>query len=124
MNLNKPDYTLLNNTHYALKGLFEIIRNEPSFRLQLLLFVAASVVAWTLDLSVAQRAVLFVSLFLPIMSEIANSAIERCVDLYTQEYHELAGRAKDAGAALVFVSFVIVAVVWALVLYCAYAGAM
>lgn len=124
MNLNKPDYTLRNNTHYALKGLLEIVRNESSFRLQLLLFVVAGVVAWTLDLSVGQRAVLFVSLFLPIMSEIANSAIERCVDLYTREHHELAGRAKDAGAALVFVSFVTVAVVWVLVFYCAYAEAM
>lgn len=121
MHLNKPAYTLRNNTRYALKGLGEIIRNESSFRLQLLLFVAASVVVWTLDLSRVQQAVLFVSLFLPIVSEIINSAIERCVDLYTTEHHELAGRAKDAGAALVFVSFVIVAIVWALVFYCAYA---
>jgi len=116
MILNKPDYTLLHNTRYALAGLGEITANEKSFRRQLLFFAVAAASAWSLELSYVEHAVLFVSLFLPLMAEIANSAVERCVDLSTLEHHELAKRAKDAGAALVFASFVVVAVVWALVL--------
>ncbi|MGD9970306.1 MAG: diacylglycerol kinase [Sulfuricurvum sp.] len=117
MALNKPEYTLFKNTRYALNGLFEVTRNEKSFRLQLLLFAVASVVAWVLPVTFYHHAVLFISLFIPIMSEIANSAIERGVDLVTLEHHELAKRAKDAGAALVFVSFVVLACIWTMTLY-------
>ncbi len=120
MALNKPDYTLFKNTRYALNGLAEVTRNEKSFRLQLLLFIAAGVIAWVLPVSFAQHSILFVSLFIPLMSEIINSAIERGVDLVTFEHHELAKRAKDAGAALVFVSFFAVGTIWALTLYDAF----
>lgn len=120
MALNKPDYTLFKNTRYALNGLAEVTRNEKSFRLQLLLFVAATVIAWVLPVSFVHHSVLSVSLFIPLMSEIINSAIERGVDLVTFEHHELAKRAKDAGAALVFVSFLAVGTIWALTLYDAF----
>ena len=35
--------------------------------------------------------------------EIMNTAVERTVDLYTEEFHPLAKRAKDVAAAAVFV---------------------
>jgi diacylglycerol kinase (ATP) len=48
--------------------------------------------------------------------ELLNSAIEATVDRIGLERHELAGLAKDIGSAAVLLSFVLVAVVWALVL--------
>lgn len=120
MALNKPRYTLIKNTRYALNGLIEVTRNEKSFRLQLLLFVSAAVVAWSLPISFVQHSILFVSLFIPLMAEMVNSAIERNVDLVTFEHHELAKRAKDAGAALVFMSFAFLASIWGLTLYDAF----
>lgn len=117
MALNKPEYTLFKNTRYALNGLVEITRHEKSFRLQIVFFVAFSILSWLLPVPFAHHAFLFVSLLIPILSEIVNSAIERSVDLVTLEHHELAKRAKDAGAALVFVSFAALAVIWALTLY-------
>lgn len=116
MALNKPKYTLFKNTQYALNGLREVTKNEKSFRLQLLLFISASAVAWYLPIPFTHHAVLFVALFIPLMAEITNSAIERSVDLVTLEHHELAKRAKDAGAALVFVSFVATGTIWLLTL--------
>lgn len=116
MALNKPEFALFKNTRYALNGLMEVTRNEKSFRLQLLFFCVASVVAWVLPIPFTHHAILFVSLFIPILSEIINSAIERSVDLVTFEHHELAKRAKDAGAALVFVSFVVLSAIWTLTL--------
>lgn len=120
MALNKPRYTLFKNARYALDGLCEITRHEKSFQLQLLLFVAAGIVSWSLPLSFVHHSILFVSLFIPILAEITNSAIERNVDLVTLEHHELAKRAKDAGAALVFVSFIVLASIWGLTLYDAF----
>jgi len=115
--LNKPKYTLFKNTTYALAGLVDITKHESSFKLQILLFIVMNVVAWFLPLAFHFQAILSLSLFIPIMAEVTNSAIERVVDLVTLEYHELAKRAKDAGAALVFLSLVLTGAIWAAVLY-------
>jgi diacylglycerol kinase (ATP) len=120
MALKKPKYTLLNNTRYAINGLIEVTRNESSFKLQLLLFLVMSIVAWSLPIEFAYSAALSVSLLIPIMAELANSAVERVVDLVTHEYHELAKRAKDAGAALVFVSLFFTGAVWIAILIIAF----
>jgi len=115
--LNKPKYTLFKNTGYAIAGLVDIIKNESSFKLQILLFVVMSIVAWVLPLAFHLSAILSISLFIPVMAEVANSSIERVVDLVTLEYHELAKRAKDTGAALVFLSLILTGTIWAAVLY-------
>jgi diacylglycerol kinase (ATP) len=118
--LNKPEYTLFKNTRYALNGLVEVTKNEKSFRLQIILFVVGMVVAWSLPLGFIYKAVLSVSLFIPMIAEVINSAVERTVDLVTFDHHELAKRAKDAGAALVFLSLAMLAFIWALTLYAAF----
>ncbi|DAB39479.1 MAG: diacylglycerol kinase [Sulfuricurvum sp. RIFOXYD2_FULL_44_160] len=120
MALNKPRYTLFKNTTYALNGLVEITKNEKSFRLQIVLFVAGIIVACSLPIDFVSKAILAVSLFIPLVAEVINSAIERTVDLVTFEHHELAKRAKDAGAALVFLSLSMLAVIWGVTLYRAF----
>ena len=117
MALNKPKYTLFKNTTYALAGLVDITKNESSFKLQILLFVVMNIITWFLPLPFHLQAILSLSLFIPIMAEVANSSIERVVDLVTMDYHELAKRAKDAGATLVFLSLVLTGAIWAAVLY-------
>ena len=117
MALNKPKYTLFKNTTYALAGLVDITKNESSFKLQIALFVGLNIVAWFLPLAFHLQAILSLVLFVPIMAEVANSSIERVVDLVTLDYHELAKRAKDAGATLVFISLVFTGLTWAAVLY-------
>lgn len=120
MQLNKPKHSLFRNGVYALEGFMDVVKNETSFKWQLLnLFVMGSV-AWSLPLSFGESSILFISLFLPILAEIMNSAIERVVDLVTQEYHILAKQAKDVGATLVLVSLIITALIWASVLAIAY----
>lgn len=120
MALNKPEYTLFKNTRYALNGLVEVTKNEKSFRLQILLFVVGMAVAWSLPIEFVYKAILAVSLFVPLIAEIINSAIERTVDLVTFDHHELAKRAKDAGAALVFLSLGMLTFIWGLTLYAAF----
>jgi diacylglycerol kinase (ATP) len=120
MALNKPKYTLFKNTTYALAGLADITKNESSFKLQILMFVVMNIVAWFLPIAFHLQAVLSLSLFIPLMAEVANSSIERVVDLVTLDYHELAKRAKDAGATLVFLSLVLTGLIWCAVLYIAF----
>ena len=56
------------------------------------------------------------SLIFVLVVELLNSAIEALVNRIGPERHELSGIAKDLGSAAVFVSMVLVVVVWALVL--------
>ena len=118
--LRKPKYTLWDNARYAINGLAEVTRNEISFKIELILFVVMNIIAWSLPIGFAYAAGLSLSLFIPLMAELANSAMERMVDLVTHEYHELAKRAKDAGAALVLVSLLFTGGVWIVLLLLAF----
>ncbi|WP_297431906.1 diacylglycerol kinase [Sulfurimonas sp.] len=112
MKLNKPKHNLYRNTIYALEGLVDIVKNETSFKWQLLMLFGFGTLAWILPLHFGYSSILFLSLFLPILAEIVNSAIERTVDLVTQDYHILAKQAKDVGATLVLVSFLVTVLIW------------
>ncbi len=109
---NKPKHNLFKNTVYALEGLVDITKHEASFKWQILLFIMGTVVAWFLPIEIGYKFILSISLIIPVLAEIINSAIERVVDLVTHDYHILAKQAKDAGAAIVFVSLLTLAAIW------------
>ncbi|MGP1579789.1 MAG: diacylglycerol kinase [Wolinella sp.] len=109
---NQPKYNLFKNSSYALKGLRDLVQNETSFRLELLLIVVAIPVIFILQVGLVEKLLLFVTLMGIPLAEAINSAIERVVDLVTLDYHELAGRAKDIGSSVVFLSFVIFLITW------------
>jgi diacylglycerol kinase (ATP) len=84
-----------------------------------MLFVMG-IVAWNLPITFAHSSILFLSLFIPVLAEVANSAIERVVDLVTKEYHILAKQAKDVGATMVLLSLIVTALIWISVLLVAF----
>ncbi len=49
---------------------------------------------------------------LVLVVELLNSAIENVVDRLGEEFHPLAGRAKDQGSAAVLVALVLAGLVW------------
>ena len=120
MKLNKPKHNLFRNGMYALEGFVDIVKNETSFKWQLLMFVLLGTVAWLLPISFGYASILFISLFIPILAEVTNSALERVVDLVTQDYHILAKQAKDAGATLVLLSLIVMVLIWSAVLLVAF----
>ena len=56
------------------------------------------------------------SLFLILLMEAVNTAIETLVDRISEKYHPLSGQAKDIGSFLVLLSFINAIIVWGLVL--------
>ena len=120
MKLNKPKHNLFRNGMYAVEGFVDIVKNETSFKWQLLMFVLLGSVAWLLPISFGYASILFISLFIPILAEVTNSALERVVDLVTQDYHILAKQAKDAGATLVLLSLIVMVLIWSAVLLMAF----
>ena len=111
-NLNKPKHSLWKNGVYALEGLLDITKNETSFKWQIFMLFVLGTIAWVLPISFGYSSILFISIFLPILAEVANSAIERVVDLVTSDYHILAKQAKDVGATMVILSLLVMSMIW------------
>ena len=109
---NKPGYNLLKNSKYALSGLRITFRNEVSFKLEILMAIPLLAAIYMVDLDIVQKSILTVTLFLILIVELLNSAIENVVDITTSEYNILAKNAKDMGAGAVFVSISLHLICW------------
>lgn len=113
----KPKYSFFSNWGYALAGLWAMLRSEVAFRLELAFIVPAFIISLFLPVSVETHLILIAVLFIIVLAECANSAVEACVDLITSEFHEKAKIAKDCAAAGVFVSVVLAIITWGFVLF-------
>lgn len=114
---NQPKYTLFKNTTYALKGLKDVMKHETSFKIELLLSIILVPIIFIVDVSLTYKLFMFISLMGVLIAEVTNSAIERVVDLVTLDHHHMAGRAKDVGSTIVFLSIALFVVVWGIILY-------
>ena len=100
----------------SAQGLAGAFREEAAFRQELALAAFVIPLGLWLGHSGVERVLLIAPMLLILIVELLNSAIEATVDRIGFERHELAGLAKDIGSAAVFVSFVMLATVWLLVL--------
>lgn len=102
---------------YSVKGLRAAFVHEAAFRQELLLSAVLVPLAFRLDVHLCERLLMISSLFLILIVELLNSAIEAVVDRIGSEWHELSGRAKDIGSAAVFLSLVLTSYVWVSILW-------
>jgi len=113
---NQPKYHFFKNTTYALNGLVDIIKHETSFKIELVLAIFLVPVIIFIDLTLVYKLIMFMTLMGVLLAETINSAIERVVDLVTLEHHPMAGRAKDVGSTMVFLSLGLFVITWGLIL--------
>jgi diacylglycerol kinase (ATP) len=99
---------------YGLKGAY---REEAAFRQELALAVIVIPLGLWLGHGPIERVLLVAPVFIILIVELLNSAIEATVDRIGLERHKLAGLAKDIGSAAVLMSFVLLFVVWLIVLF-------
>ncbi|MDH5181750.1 MAG: diacylglycerol kinase [Gammaproteobacteria bacterium] len=102
-------------TGYSWQGLVAAVKHESAFRQELILGILLTPAAIWLGRSAVEYALLIGALFLVLIVELLNSAIEAVVDRAGDEYHELAGRAKDMGSAAVMLGLFNVALIWGLI---------
>lgn len=115
--INKPSYHIFNNTKYALNGLKVALKEEKSFKIELIFFLMLQIFIFFISMELSYKMILSISLFLPLLAELINSAIERVVDLVTTEIHPLAKDAKDLGSSAVFISIIITTLIWGCIFY-------
>ena len=104
---------LLDACAYSAKGISACWRNEAAFRQEVLLVICLLPLSLLLARSVEQWLLLVLPLFLLLIVELLNSAIENVVDRIGHERHVLSGRAKDMGSAAVLICLLTIGLAWA-----------
>jgi len=113
---NQPKYNFFKNTSYALNGLKDLLKTETSFKIELVVTALLLPVIVLIDAILVYKILMFITLMGMLIAESINSAIERVVDLVTLEHNEMAGRAKDIGSSIVFLSIALFVVTWLTIL--------
>ena len=101
---------------YSVKGVVATFKSEAAFRQETFLLLFAIPLALWIGDNLLEKVLLIAVVLLVLIIELVNSAIESLVERYGNEFHELAGRAKDQGSAAVLLALLIAVLVWAAVL--------
>lgn len=101
----------------ALRGLRTATQTEQSFQLQLVAAALAVPAALYLGGSLIERAALIAPVFVVLIVELLNSAIETAIDRIGAERHPLSRRAKDLAAAAALMSVAMAIAIWTIILY-------
>ena len=111
---------LFDATGYSWKGLKATFTNEAAFRQELALAVVMFPASFWLARDVVQWLLLIAPLFLLLIVELLNSAVESAIDRIGEEKHDLSGRAKDMGSAAVLLSLILLALSWSAIAWSNY----
>ena len=102
---------------YAFRGLKEVISSERNAKIHIFFALVAIIASILLKVSVLEFLFVFSSIVLVFFAEIVNTAVEKTLDLISQENNHLVQLIKDMLAAAVLVtalgSLVVAGVVFA-----------
>lgn len=98
------------------RGLRQAILTEEAFQVYLFLSVLLVPLAFFIATDYVQLILMFGAIFLVLITELLNTAVEAVVDRVGLDLHELSGRAKDMGSAAVSLSIMLFFVVWGTIL--------
>ena len=88
---------------HALDGIEYTIDHERNFKIEILFAIIVTIASFIFKVSLIEWTILVFVIGSVLALEMVNTAIERCVDLVTKDYKELAKIAKDVSAGAVFV---------------------
>ena len=97
---------------YTIHGLYAATVRETAFKLELLMALILIPLALMSQHTPMEKALLISSVLFVLVIELINSAIETTIDRLSMDYHELARIAKDMGSASVFISLLMMAIMW------------
>lgn len=108
---------LYHATKWSLAGLKAAWVHEQAFRIEIVASFIILPLAFYLGETHIEKVLLIASWLLVLVVELLNSAIEATVDRISTDFHELSGRAKDLGSAAVFMSNIIFACTWIILIF-------
>lgn len=88
----------------ALKGVKFVWEYGNNIKIQVVFGILATILGIILKLSKIEFAILVLTIFIVLICEVFNTAVEKLVDLYTIEYNDVAKIVKDVAAGAVTIS--------------------
>lgn len=120
-NYNKPNGSgfrrIIKASHCSLAGLKAAWLFESAFRQEVVLVALLLPSAIWLAESLVHFSILIMSLFMLLIIELVNSAIETLADRITLNQDILIGRAKDIGSAAVLMALLLIIIFWIAAIY-------
>lgn len=117
---NKPGRTGIRRvmwaSYYSWLGIKAAWKQESAFRQEVTLMAIFLPLGLFLGDGAIEKILLIAPLFLVVIVELLNSAIEAVVDRISSDHHPLSGQAKDMGSAAVLFSLVLVILSWSMIL--------
>lgn len=101
---------------WSVDGLISAFRGESAFRQELILAGLLIPLGLYLGNGGVEKTLLVFPVLLLLVVELINTAIESVVDRIGTEKHELSKRAKDIGSAAVFLSVILLLIMWTIIL--------
>jgi diacylglycerol kinase (ATP) len=102
------------NSWKGFRGAFEA---EAAFCQEVALAIVLVPLGFWLGETAIEKVLLVSSVFLVLIVELLNTAVETAIDRIGLERHALSGLAKDVGSSAVLLSFVVLLIVWGLLLF-------
>lgn len=102
---------------WSVAGIRDAWTHQPSFRSWIWANLVSAGLACWLPISGGERAAILALGILVLAAEAMNTAIEYTVDYISTERHPLAGRAKDAASAGVFLTAIAAGAAWVVALW-------
>jgi len=103
---------IIEATGHSIRGIRACWQHEAAFRQDVIISLILLALSFFVAESTTQWLILIAPLFLIVIVELLNSAVEAAVDRIGHEHHELSGRAKDFGSAAVFLCWFLIAASW------------
>lgn len=103
---------LVNAARFSASGIKACFRTEEAFRQEIILSVFFIPASFIFGGTLIEKLILLASVFLVLIVELLNTAVERAIDRISFEKHELSKEAKDMGSAAVLLSIILAAVIW------------
>lgn len=88
---------------HAVAGIDYTVTHERNFIIEIFFAIAVCIASIYFKVSITEWIILLLTIAIVLALEVLNTAIERCVDLVTKEYEDLAKIAKDTAAGAVFI---------------------
>ena len=88
----------------AIAGLIYCIKSEKNMKIHILAAILVVTAALAVGLTPVEWGLLILTVFMVLVAEAVNTAVEKTVDLVTTEYHPIAKLAKNAAAGAVLLA--------------------
>lgn len=96
--------SLIDSFNYAVSGIIIALKTEKNMRIHYLIAILVIILSLFFDFSRTEFLLLLFAISLVVVAEMVNTALERVIDLITEDYHPLARLVKDVAAGAVLIA--------------------